>query len=79
MEFQRVSAFKSQDPNLAGDEGRIRCEEGECHAVYASEPYPQGKAVGQGLRGLFEDWREVGALADVYGVRAYGVLRFFAE
>ncbi|HXC94756.1 MAG TPA: hypothetical protein VNU92_03600 [Edaphobacter sp.] len=47
--------------------------------MYASEPYPQGKAVGQGLRGLFEDWREVGAPADVYGVRAYGVLRFFAE
>ena len=57
-------------------EGRIRAKEGGRHGMYAHGPDSAGEAIGEGLRGVFEDRQHLGASADVSGVRSCGVLRF---
>ena len=70
------AAFVSE---CGAGENRIGLEGRCCYGMYSSEPDSQGEAVGEWLRGVFEDRQHVGASADVYGVRACGVLRLFSE
>ena len=55
-------------------EGRIRAKEGGRDGMYAHGPDSEGEAFGEGLRGVFEDRQQLGASADVFGVRSCGVL-----
>ena len=53
---------------------RIRAKEGGRNGMYAHGPDSEGEAIGEGLRGVFEDRQHVGPPADVSGVRACRVL-----
>jgi hypothetical protein len=56
--------------------GRIGAKEGERDGMYAHGPDSEGEAFGEGLRGVFEDRQQLGASANVFGVRSCGMLRF---
>ena len=54
--------------------GRIRAKEGGRDGMYAHGPDSESETIGEGLRGVFEDRQQLGASADVFGVRSCGVL-----